>query len=153
MKNYLRVLTLLLLLFCVPFTSFAQKQGNIWYFGFKAGVDFNSGNPIGISDGAMSTEEGCASISDANGDLLFYTDGDTVYNRNHNVMPNGHGLLGNISSSQSAIIIKKPNSDSLYYIFTVDGWTGNNGGLNYSVVDMVLDGGNGDVNGKKTYQH
>ena len=96
-----------------------SKEGNIWYFGENAGIDFNSGVPISLNDGQLNTLEGCASIADYNGDLLFYTDGSLVYNKNHTIMPNGTGLFGNNSSSQSAIIVKKPASTSIYYIFTV----------------------------------
>jgi hypothetical protein len=125
---------LLLFVLCLPLLGLAQKEGNIWYFGQNAGLDFNSGSPVALTDGMLNSIEGCASICDANGDLLFYTDGMTVYNKNHGVMPNGTGLLGNSSSTQSAIIVKKPMSNNLYYIFTVDGISGNAGGLNYSVV-------------------
>ncbi len=137
-----------ILIFSTLFTS-AQNEGNIWYFGENAGLDFNSGTPVALTDGMVNTFEGCAAISDNNGDLLFYTDGMTVYNKNHIVMPNGLGLLGHSSSTQSSIIVKKPESLTIYYIFTVDGLTGNGGGLNYSEIDMTLDGGLGDVNANK----
>ena len=126
------------------------KEGNIWYFGQNAGLDFNSGSPVALTDGQLNTWEGCASICDNNGGLLFYTDGNIVYNKNHAIMPNGSGLLGHSSSTQSAIIIKKPSSSTEYYIFTVDGITGNNGGVYYSIVDVTLDGGLGDVSIKNT---
>ena len=71
----------------------AQKQTFNWFFGANAGFDFNSGSPV-FQPGALNTLEGCASISDKNGQLLFYTDGTTVYNKNHTVMPNGRGLFG-----------------------------------------------------------
>ena len=129
-----------------------QNEGNIWYFGSNAGLDFNSGAPIPLTDGMLNTAEGCATISDNNGNLLFYTDGMSVYNRNHILMPNGTGLLGNNSSTQSAIIVKKPASPTIYYIFTVDGASGFLGGLHYSEVDMSLAGGFGDVNGNKNIQ-
>lgn len=92
----------------------------------------------------MSTNEGCASIADACGALLFYTDGITVWNQNHMVMPNGMNLLGDPSSSQSALIIPQPDTPDLYYIFTVGDFNPRNG-LNYSVVDMTLNGGLGDI--------
>ena len=85
----------------------AQNEGNIWYFGYGAGIDFNSGSPVPISDGQLNTEEGCASISDENGDLLFYTDGTTVYNKSHSPMVNGTNLLADSSATQSSIILKK----------------------------------------------
>ena len=97
------------------------NEGNIWYFGYNAGLDFNSGFPVLLNNGQLSTYEGCASICDNNGNILFYTDGMVVYNSNHITMPNGTGLLGNNSSTQSSIIVKKPLSNSIYYIFTVDG--------------------------------
>ena len=131
------------------FYSSAQNEGNIWYFGGYAGLDFNSGIPIALTDGQLNTGEGCSSIADNNGDLLFYTDGMTVYNKNHTIMPNGSGLLGHSSSTQSGIIVKKPGSLTIYYLFTCDGMSGNSGGLNYSEVDMTLNGGLGDINANK----
>ena len=127
-------------------SSGSANEGNIWHFGQNAGIDFNSGSAIAISGGQINTNEGCASICDVNGNLLFYTDGQNVYDVNHNLMPNGNGLLGNNSSSQSSIIVKLPTSSEIYYVFTVDGNSGITGdGLFYSVVDMTLNGGLGDI--------
>src|SRR5262245_2759871 len=86
----------------------AQKRANVWYFGTNAGVNFNSGSPVAIT-GALNTWEGCASMSDKNtGQILFYTDGVTVYNKNHVTMTNGSGLYGYSSTTQSAVIVPKP---------------------------------------------
>ncbi|MBI1308016.1 MAG: T9SS type B sorting domain-containing protein [Bacteroidetes bacterium] len=126
----------------------AQKERNVWYFGFEAGIDFNSGAPVALTDGKLSTEEGCATICNRRGDLLFYTDGGKIWNRKHNVMPNGDGLKGNLSSTQSAVVVKKPGSTQLYYVFTVDD-IGGTDGLRYSIVDMTLDSGLGDVTSTK----
>ena len=138
--------------------AYAQKEAAIWYFGYGAGLDFNSGSPVSLTNGSLNTSEGCASISDKNGNLLFYTDGSTVYNKSHQIMTNGFGLLGNRSSTQSAIIVPKPRNPYIYYIFTVDqplpenpnGTIDRNDpppnhGLNYSQVDMRLNNGLGDV--------
>jgi len=127
---------------------FAQGEANNWYFGDHAGITFNNGVPEALTDGVLSTEEGCATISNSTGQLLFYTDGITVYNRGHNIMPNGTGLLGDISSSQSSIIVPKPNDPNIYYVFTVDD-TGGPDGLRYSIVDMSLDAGFGAVTATK----
>ena len=142
--------TLLLKFFIVCMLSqvLAQKQARYWYFGGQAGLRFDStAAPVTLTNSVMTNEEGVASISDKNGNLLFYTDGMTVYNATHNIMMNGTGLLGNNSSTQSAIIVEKPKSDSLYYIFTVD-FLGNSNGLNYSIVDMSLNAGNGAISSK-----
>jgi len=123
---------------------FAQEQANIWYFGSYAGLDFTSGNPVALTNGALSTGEGCATICDNSGHLLFYSDGITIWNRNHTKMPNGTGLFGHPSSTQSCIFVPKPASNTLYYVFTVDAMAGIHG-LEYSIVDISADGGLGDV--------
>lgn len=155
-----------------------QNEASFWYFGQNAGVRFDaeSGTVTGITNGQTDTLEGCTSISDTNGNLLFYTDGQTAWNRNHQIMPNGNyfggtGLLGDPSSTSSGLIVPKPDEPTKYYIFTVDEphhnnasvypnqFSGNydsggtvpiaddgfNNGLNYSLVDMDLNGGLGDV--------
>ena len=134
------------LLFSINFLV-AQKEATHWFFGENAGVDFSSGSPVADTAGSLNTIEGCATISDVAGNLLFYTDGTTVWNRNHLIMPTGNGLFGNASSSQSAIIVPKPLDSNIYYIFTVD-WSGGSHGLNFYTVDMALDSGLGDVVGR-----
>lgn len=129
--------------------AFAQKQTNHWYFGTLAGLDFTSGSPMPVSNGALNTAEGCAAISDVNGNLLFYTDGVKVWNKNNTQMPNGFGLLGDPSTTQSALIVPNPGNANLYYIFTLP--AEGSGNFNYSVVDMTLQSGNGDVSVKNTF--
>jgi PKD repeat protein len=145
MRNKILLRNFLLILFTVILQQFAiaQNETNIWYFGYGAGLDFNSGSPVAITGGMVNTYEGCATICDANGDILFYSDGITVWNKNHQVMPNGSGLTGDFSSTQSATIIKEPGSTGIYYLFTTMST------LNYSIVDMSLNGGLGDINGSK----
>lgn len=128
--------------------SFSQKEFNIWYFGDKAGVDFNSGTPLVLTNSNMNALEGCASICDSSGSLIFYTNGIEVRDQNHQIMPNGSGLSGHNSSSQSAIIVKKPGNDSIYYIFTT-GADASLQGLRYTEIDITLNNGLGDVNGNK----
>ncbi len=128
-----------------------SKRANIWYFGRNAGLDFNrltkNGDPTILTDGEINTEEGCSIICDENGQLLFYTDGETVWNRLHKIMPNGFGLKGSFTSTQSALITPHPGSTDLYYVFTT-AFQGQEDGLNYSMVDMALDDGFGDISVK-----
>jgi gliding motility-associated-like protein len=120
----------------------AQKESNIWYFGINAGLDFNSGTPVVLTDGKIATREGVASISDrSTGKLLFYTEGTQVWDAGHALMPNGTGLLGDYSSTQSSIVIPDPANSNLYYLFT----TALDRGVRYSKIDMRLNGGKGDV--------
>ena len=109
---------LLLVLFTTQLYSQIPGPTTNWYFGNTAGLTFNSGAPIALTNGVLITTEGVATISDNSGNLLFYTDGVTVYNRIHGVMTNGTGLFGDASSTQSAIIVQKPGTTNIYYIFT-----------------------------------
>jgi gliding motility-associated-like protein len=131
----------------------AQKQCNIWYFGNHCGLDFSSGIPNMISNGQTGSDippwdvqEGTSCISDSSGSLLFYTSGKTIWNRNHISMPHGTGLLGGTSSTQSSLIVPLPGSENIFYVFTSDEYQnlGANG-YRYSIVNMCLDNGLGDV--------
>ncbi len=132
-----------------PFIFWGQGETSNWYFGEQAGLQFNNdGSVNALTDGRLNTFEGCATISNPFGDLLFYTDGILVYDRNHNIMENGNGLYGDPSSTQSAIIVPKPEDPNIYYIFTVDTsvFDGDpDRGLNYSTVDISRNDGNGAV--------
>ena len=141
--------TITLFLLFIGLHSYSQKQANIWYFGQNAGIDFNFTPPKALLDGELSTLEGCSTFSDANGNLLFYSDGITVWDKNHDIMTYtdgslGNNLLGDPSAAQSGMIIPKPLSDSIYYLFTV---TDNNSskGFNYYTIDMSLNGGSGQL--------
>jgi gliding motility-associated-like protein len=128
---------------------FSQQEASVWYFGQNAGIKFNNDGTITtLTDGQLNTSEGCATIADTNGDLLFYTDGIKVWNKNHQIMTNGTGLLGDPSSTQSATIVPIPGSSTLFYIFTLDSFAGVNG-FRYSEVDISLNGGLGDVTANK----
>jgi hypothetical protein len=143
---------ILLITLLFPLICFGQKQGNIWYFGNYAGVTFNSGTPVALTNGAMSDtlghySEGTSAISDSSGNILMYSNGQTLWNSNNQIMPNGDSLLGNYSSTQSSVIVPLPGSSRYFYVFTVDDiWVDHERyGFRYSVVDMCLDGGLGDV--------
>lgn len=122
-------------------TNSLKKNNNNWYFGNKAGLNFNTNPPTVLYDGALNTREGCSAVSDKNsGHLLFYTDGATVWDSTHHSMPNGTGLLGRYDSEQGAIV-PYPGHANQYFIFTTTYLYG----LYYSVVDMALNAGKGDV--------
>ncbi|MFN3403104.1 MAG: immunoglobulin domain-containing protein [Cytophagaceae bacterium] len=133
-------------------TALSQGQANVWYFGNGAGLDFNTNPPTILEDGNASLGalnlEGVGSMSDGNGNLLFYTDGRSVFNKNHATMPNGTGLLGGDgSSTQSGLCLPINGSTTKYFIISTD----NNGNRSYfSIVDMSLQGGLGDVTNKNT---
>ncbi len=123
--------------------SFSQFN-KIWYFGSNAGLDFNTPIPTILTNGQANNFDNTSTITDASGNLLFYTDGMSVWNKNHIVMPNGFGLIGNTTAGQCCLIVPIPCSNKKYVIFHNTHYS-NPGNLSYSVVDMNLNGGLGDV--------
>ncbi len=155
--RYILVIFLAVMLYTTP--TLSQGEANNWYFGQNAGISFNTTPPTVLTDGRINTLEGCTTISDATGNLLFYTDGIRVWDRFNNIMQNGTGLKGDPSSTSSALIVPQPNTPNIYIIFTVDephhdnadndsttiDGDGVNDGFMYSIVDMSLNGGLGEV--------
>lgn len=144
-KNTLAFLTLV---FCNFYGSFAQKENNVWTFGNQLGIDFNSPSPT-VFRSRIFAKEGCASICDpATGKLLFYSDGEKVWDSTHTVMPNGAGIIGPLdkSSTQGVAIAPVFGHPNKYYLFTLEEFNMvKSGYLRYSVIDMSLNGGKGDV--------
>jgi hypothetical protein len=150
---------LVLFIFLV-FTGYSQKQfAHNWCFGYEHMFNFNTMSfTSGISQ--MEALEASVSISDSCGDLLFYSNGGGievmpsflggVWNKNHQLMPNGDitGFGGCTSSYQGTLAIPDPGSANEFYLFNVDCYehdSSNYQSLNYSKIDMSLDGGLGDV--------
>jgi gliding motility-associated-like protein len=118
-----------------------------WHFGRYATLHFGASPPYATNSSPIWQDEGCATISTRNGQLLFFTEGVKVWDRGYNQMPNGFGLLGDQSSSMSGIIAPYIGNSNKYYIFTADHHHNNGSmyGLNYSIVDMGLNNGAGDI--------
>lgn len=148
------VITFLIYIFFLSNTAFAQKLGNVWYFGKFAGITFNTpdGKPIAITNNRLQIWEGCATVSDVLGNIAFYTDGMNVINKNHDWMYinqtyRQYTLNGGSSSSQSAIIVPFPGDSLRFYIFTTEAYENRqtSRGFNYSVVDMRAYDGTGNI--------
>tara|TARA_R100000697_G_scaffold94921_3_gene106829 strand:+ start:698 stop:3598 length:2901 start_codon:yes stop_codon:yes gene_type:complete len=138
---------------CGPifFTGETFNRSNYnWFFGDNVRINFNptrSGGTEVILSGSLISQEGCASISDSNGEILFYTNGENVYDKNGGIMLNGDGLESSGTSTQSSIIVPLPTNNNQYYLFTTD-FNGNPNGFEYSIVDMNLNDGLGAVTTK-----
>ncbi len=123
---------------------------NNWYLQ-KYHLSFSTSPPTLSSSPNISLPPGnlqeCTSVmSDINGNTLFYCDGDTVWDRNHNPMPNGVGILGGVSSTMGSIALPYPGSTNLYYLFTTAQQEFNYAnGTRYNVIDMNLNNGLGDI--------
>lgn len=141
-----------------------EKQAYNWYFGFQAGINFNSTPPTAIIDSAIEGYllspnspfmiiEDTGSISDTDGNPLFYTNGMTVWNANNEIMLNGEGLKTIESTYQTGLTVPAPGKPGFYYIFSSGGSTTSpDGAMVYSEVDMSLDGGLGAITENKNVQ-
>ncbi|AMJ65267.1 gliding motility-associated C-terminal domain-containing protein [Hymenobacter sp. PAMC 26628] len=139
-----------------PECSQDQKFANTWYFGYKAGLDFNAATdsipPKVLTDGQMTAPAGAGVMSDGNGKILFYSNGDTIWNGNHTVMTNGTGMGGNRLVTDGPLPIRMPGSppvgmpgaETHYLIFTQDA-KGGPKGLSYSEIIIPAGGGPGTV--------
>jgi gliding motility-associated-like protein len=143
----------------------AQNEENIWAFGSQAGLDFTSPAPVAAFNNLFPGLGGSASVCDASGQLLFYTNGFWVWDKNHHIMPELTGGVGGYTmptatsvgypplmpwigghATQEAAICNAPGQPGKYYLFSLC----NNGQLYYSMVDMILNAGDGGiVSGKK----
>ena len=121
----------------------AQNEGNRWYFGNYAGLEFYNGTVSYLESSAMWDNDNSSTICDPSGNLLFYTNSVSVWNKNHEFMMNGEDLMGSTTSGQCGIIVPQPGT-SKFYIFTNAPFT-SSAGLNYSKVDMSEDNGRGMV--------
>jgi gliding motility-associated-like protein len=152
---------ILLLLLIFPLIIKAQQE-SIWVFSQNVKLDFtNPTTPIAstfnTSSGGVIPTEANACVGNNNGELLFFTEGSYIKNRNQNVMPNGSGIVpfanyspvmsATSSCSQGALIVLNPSNPNQYYVFSLTSYEyGNNSGsLYYSLVDMSLDNGLGDI--------
>ncbi len=133
------------------FTSQAQYnigQNKKWAFGSNSGLDFVSGTATGITTSIL-TNEGCAAVADATGNMLFYTEGTKVWDRTGAVMPSGSAIVSFTTSSctQGAAIAPVSGNPNQYYVFSLEEQyaTTNYCHLAYCIVDMTLNGGLGDV--------
>ncbi len=125
---------LLFLSLLLSFHLEAQVERTMqWHFGFGLALDFTSGSPTSISGSQQYTFEGCASISDLSGQLLWYTNGGgrdpiqsgqpagSIWDRNNDVMYDmSYTEGGGYSSAQSAVFITKPGDPDKYYLFTME---------------------------------
>lgn len=124
---------------CPPIHS---SQGN-WYFAGFAGLNFSTGVPVADLSGKLKTGDGEATVtqSDINGNLLFYSDGVEVYDRNHTLMNPGSPLNGNTSNAQAGISVPDPANPNRYYLFTLGPFAGGSAKLWYTLVDLTTSPG------------
>lgn len=158
------IFILLVSLVCATAAS-GQGEQNIWVFGEQTGINFNTSTITPFNNNQSPETEGSASICNAAGQMLFYTNGFWVWNRDHELMPEFTGGVSGYFSplfptigypplmnwngghaTQGAAIAAMPSHAGHYYVFSL----ATTGQLFYSVIDMSLNSGKGGiVAGKK----
>ena len=120
-KAFSSVCYLLPALLLASFAAAAQGEYNNWYFGQRAGLAFSAtaSAPQPLLNGAMTAPRACATLSDAAGNLLIYSDGDRIWNAQHQVLslPGGAaGLGGSVSIAQGCAVARV---GAVGYVFTL----------------------------------
>ena len=132
-----------------PRVGYAQRQYDAWYFGTASALQFLPGRywPQVVPNSVMDSFESCTSLADSTtGALLLYSNGERVWDRTHQPMPNSFPLGGNASASEGALALFAPGQPNLVYLFTTDAKESSvKNSLRYSVVDLRLRNGLGDV--------
>jgi uncharacterized repeat protein (TIGR01451 family)/fimbrial isopeptide formation D2 family protein len=131
---------------CTPTEIRATER--FWFFGTNGAIDFGtSGTAAEAFVGERTTVEGSTVVTDASGALQFWSNGQEVFDRNGDPMPNGSGLLGNPSATQTVAAFPALGQPGMFFVVTTstDVGTAPNGSLTYSMVDMTLNDGLGAV--------
>ncbi len=138
---------IIFLILLTSHNAYSQGENNWWHLSKNISIDFNSGTPqVSLSGGLTTGTEEVTSVSDAQGNLLFYSDGIEVFNKDHIVMPNGRNMAGDFSAAQGVAATKVIDTDSLYYLFTLTNVSPNSRAtLSYSIIDLSKDNGLGIV--------
>jgi len=120
-----------------------QKQANRWYFGEYAGLDFNQNPVLVMTDNTVIKQlEGNACISDSTGNFIMSTGGSTklsIWNGLFQPLASGFNLLGNVSATQSSLIIPDVNPSNRYHVFALNlpaDHPAYENGLSYSLIDI-----------------
>jgi uncharacterized repeat protein (TIGR01451 family) len=138
---------------CTPAQVRATER--YWFPGSMGAFDFGvSGTTLTTSTQAQTTQEGSTVVTDTHGQLLFWSNGQTVYDRTGAVMANGSGLLGDLSATQGIVAFPSIGHPGVYFTVTTSANAvalggPNPGTLAYSKVDMSLNGGLGAVTATK----
>lgn len=130
--------------------GYAQGVYSRWDFGQRAALYFGPDSVRALTDSQLQSEEASATVCDDQGRLLFYGNGEQLWNRQHQPLSNGQNLGGSNHAAQGCAIVAKPGQPGRYYVFTLDAVENQlRGGLRLAEVDMALAGGLGAVVSKQ----
>jgi hypothetical protein len=128
-----------------------DQSNNIWYFGDGAGLDFNPDpndenapipRPIAAAH-PQNIPAGTSTVSDQAGQVLFFTDGQSVWDLNGALMQNGSDIGGSNTSSQGVLAVGVPTQPTLYYLFTTQASSSGTNVVSFSLVDIKAENSTG----------
>ena len=104
-------------------------------------MNFSSGSPVISYTGMDDGFEAIAHAEDGVGNIVFVVNSNGVYDKNFNLMPGSTGLYADPSSGEINICHVPGQADKFYILYNDEVCSS----LYYSIVDMTLNGGLGDV--------
>ena len=106
-----------ILYFILTTSLYAQNPYSKWFFGHRLVMDFNTPNSNPVVNCFGSTLDALIKTSSisANGSLLFYTDGTSVWNAQQQIMSNGYLLRDTPIICMYDNNIQYQSSDSISY--------------------------------------
>jgi hypothetical protein len=132
--------------FIAHLPTFGQKENSLWVLPRNLKIDVSS-DTFQFTDFPNKLPaylEGNITVSDSLGNLLFYSDGMRVYDRNNDTMPGSLSIPISFKSSSSQQCVAVKTSSITYSLFSV-GDTGSDGELYFSQIDMNKRNNLGDV--------
>ncbi|GJM36158.1 MAG: hypothetical protein DHS20C18_51590 [Saprospiraceae bacterium] len=167
----MRVLISFLLLSLLPVWGATQKHDNVWTLGYGSSevtnlvggtnINFNVSPPdTSYVFRSMNFTYNVASVSDAQGNLLFYSDGCFIAGADNQAILNGDSInpgplhdeycwFGYLAS-QGSFFLPHPADSNLYYLIhlglnNIEPVYGLGEYLYFTLIDRRLDGGRGGV--------
>ncbi|PID87866.1 MAG: hypothetical protein CSB06_02955 [Bacteroidia bacterium] len=142
------------ILFFLNTVSYSQKEDYNWIFSENIHIDFNQNPPMVSTIPHTLMPHDCTSMSDKDGNLLFYTDISNIYNFNHQLISK---ILKQSKHSKTVRVIPHPTRKyCFFYISRIQK-------VNYKktqvlyLIDMNANGGKGSfsrislINPKEKY--
>ncbi len=151
MQSFTKICFLTIILVIQSFLLFSQKETNNWIMGLiDMWVVFTDSGPLPYSppnnvDMIVDFFESsgyASSVSDKDGNLLLYTNGEVVWNSHFNYVPGGWNMASDLST---CLIVPTPSNPYRYYVFSSNPWGGPYGGGSIKVkqIDYTLNNGEG----------
>ncbi len=126
---------------------FSQKESNVWFFGWYTILDFNFDPPKVGPNAKIFSYEASSSLCDKIGNLMFYSNGQEIYNKNFERVKGWSNPGGNWNytheMAQGSLLL--PINDSLVFSFALVYTTPNTRSLYLTAINSTLDSGKGEV--------